>query len=294
MKNSLNSTTILSNGVEMPWLGLGCWKVKDPEECKFSVRSAIELGYKAVDTALAYGNEEAVGEAIRETGIKREDIFITSKLSGSNGYGKAYLELENSLRKLGTDYLDLYLVHWPRPVENKYVDAFKAFKEMYEAGKLRAIGVSNFTVEHLQRVYDEVGMYPMVNQVECHPRLQQIELKKFCKEHGVQLECYSPLMNGQLASAEAVQNVLKPIAEKYGKSTYQICLRWQLDSDVVCITKSLHKERLAENADIFDFALDAEDMAMIATLDNGSRLLPDPSLPEHDWSKGPLPPVIMK
>jgi len=294
MKNSLTSTVKLSNGVEMPWFGLGTWKVDNLEDAKNSVRMALELGYRAVDTAPAYRNEKAVGEAIRESGIPREEIFITSKLSGENGYDLAYSGLESSLKLLGIDYLDLYLIHWPRPSEGRYVEAFKAMKELMDAGKIRAIGVSNFLPEHMERIHDELGIYPMVNQVECHPRYQQLELKKYCREKGVQLECYSPLINGQLATAPAIQSVLNPIAEKHGKNVFQICLRWQLDSDVVCISKSLHRERLAQNADIFDFELDAEDMAAIATLDNGDKLLPEPDhifVPRPD-GKRPDPKII--
>jgi len=276
MIDNISCTTTLANGVKMPWLGLGVFQIRDLDECRAAVNAALEYGYRAIDTAAGYRNEEAVGEAVKASGIAREEIFITSKLSGENGYDRAYTELDNTLKKLGTDYLDLYLIHWPRPHEDKYVETFRAFREMYEAGKIRAIGVSNFPPEIIDRVYNEVGIYPMVNQVECHPRFQQLKLKEYCKDKGIQLECYSPLMNGQLANVDAVQNVLRPIAEKHGKTVYQICLRWQLDSGVVCIAKSVHPERILQNSQIFDFALDAEDMAAIAALDDGQHIFRDP------------------
>ncbi len=276
MIDNIKCTTTLSNGVKMPWLGLGVFQIRDLDECRAAVTAALDCGYRAIDTAAGYRNEEAVGEAVRSYGIPREEIFVTSTLSGENGYDRAYTELDNTLGKLGFDYLDLYLIHWPRPHEDKYVETFKAFREMYEAGKIRAIGVSNFPPEIIDRVYKEVGIYPMVNQVECHPRFQQLRLKEYCRDKGIQLECYSPLMNGQLAGVDAVQNVLRPIAEKYGKTVYQICLRWQLDSGVVCIAKSVHAERILQNSQIFDFALDADDMAKIAALDNGQHIFRDP------------------
>lgn len=276
MKDSLQSTTTLSNGVKMPWLGLGVFKIRDLDECRNAVTSALECGYRSIDTACSYHNEEAVGEAIRNSGIPREEIFVTSKLSVSNSYHRAYTELDNTLNKLQMDYLDLYLIHWPRPHEDKYVESFQAMIELMEAGKLRAIGVSNFFPEHLERLHDETGFYPMVNQVERHPHYQRNDLNRFCADRGIQLECYSPLMNGQLATLPKTQAVLQSVADKYGKSLYQVALRWQIDTNVVCINKSVHEARIKQNADIFDFQLDEEDIAKIATLDDFQRIYHDP------------------
>ncbi len=276
MIESLQSTTTLSNGVKMPWFGLGVFRITDFDECRNAVASALDCGYRSIDTALGYRNEEAVGEAIRNAGIPREELFVTSKLSGGNGYERAYTEFENSLERLGLEYLDLYLIHWPKPHEDKYVETFKALMEFMEAGKLRAVGVSNFFPEHINKLYREFGVYPMVNQVERHPHYQRRGMKKFCEDRGIQLECYSPLMHGQLPDLPKTREVLQPIADKYGKSIYQVCLRWQLDTGVVCINKSVHPDRIRQNADIFDFKLDEEDLARIASIDDGQHIFHDP------------------
>ena len=276
MTDSLQSTVSLANGVKMPWLGLGVFKITDFDECRNAVTAALEYGYRSIDTALGYRNEEAVGEAIKNSGVPREEIFVTSKLSGGNGYERAYTEFENSLKRLGLDYLDLYLIHWPIPHEDRYVETFKALLEFMEAGKLRAVGVSNFLPEQLIRLRKECGIYPMINQVERHPHYQRGDLKKFCADRGIQLECYSPLMNGQLSGLSKTRAILQTIADKYGKSIYQVCLRWQLDTQVVCINKSVHPERIRQNADIFDFRLDADDLAKIAAIDDGQHIFRDP------------------
>ena len=276
MKDSLKSATTLSNGVKMPWLGLGVFRITDFDECRNAVATALDCGYRSIDTALGYRNEEAVGEAIRNSGIPREEIFVTSKLSGENSYERARIEFENSLNKLGLDYMDLYLIHWPRPREDKYVETFKALLEFMDAGKLRAVGVSNFLPEHLNKIHKELGVYPMVNQVERHPHYQRNDLNRFCADRGIQLECYAPLMSGQLPNLPKTQAALKPIADKYGKSVYQICLRWQIDTNVVCINKSVHPERIRQNADIFDFQLDADDIAKITAIDDGQHIFHDP------------------
>lgn len=276
MIDSLLSTTTLSNGVRMPWFGLGVFRIRDLDECRNAVAAALDYGYRSIDTALGYRNEEAVGEAIRNSGIPREEIFVTTKLSGDNSYENAYTECENSLRRLGLDYLDLYLIHWPKPHEDKYVETFKAMMELMEAGKLRAIGVSNFLPEHILRIHRELGVYPMVNQVERHPHYQRNDMKKFCQDRGIQLECYSPLMNGQLGNLPKTKAVLQEIADKYGKNIYQVCLRWQLDTGVVCINKSAHPERIRANAEIFDFSLDADDIEKIRAIDDGQHIFRDP------------------
>ena len=275
MINSLQSAATLANGVRMPWLGLGVFKITDSDECKNAVTAALACGYRSIDTALGYRNEEAVGEALRSAGVPREEIFVTTKLSGGNSYERAISEFENSLERLGLEYLDLYLLHWPRPHEDKYVEAYQALMDLQKTGKVRAIGVSNFVPDQLNRIHRELGVFPMVNQVERHPHYQRHDLRRFCEARGIQMECYSPLMNGQLADLPKTRAVLQPIADKYGKSIYQICLRWQLDTGVVCINKSANPARIRQNADIFDFALDADDIAAIAALDDGQHIFRD-------------------
>ncbi|PFJ27365.1 aldo/keto reductase [Bacillus anthracis] len=274
MKN-LQSTTTLHNGVEMPWFGLGVFKVEDGPELVEAVKSAIKAGYRSIDTAAIYGNEKAVGEGIRagikEAGISREDLFITSKVWNSDqGYETTLAAYEESLKKLELDYLDLYLVHWP--VEGKYKDTWRALETLYKEKRVRAIGVSNFQIHHLQDVLADAEMKPMINQVEYHPRLTQKELQAFCKEQGIQMEAWSPLMQGQLLDNETLQE----IAHKYGKTTAQIILRWDLQNEVVTIPKSMKEHRIIANADVFNFELTKEDMEKIDALNQNHRVGPDP------------------
>ncbi|MGG0299305.1 aldo/keto reductase [Bacillus albus] len=274
MKN-LQSTTTLHNGVEMPWFGLGVFKVEDGLELVEAVKSAIKAGYRSIDTAAIYGNEKAVGEGIRagikEAGISREDLFITSKVWNSDqGYETTLAAYEESLKKLELDYLDLYLVHWP--VEGKYKDTWRALETLYKEERVRAIGVSNFQIHHLKDVLAGAEMKPMINQVEYHPRLTQKELQAFCKEQGIQMEAWSPLMQGQLLDNETLQE----IAHQYGKTTAQIILRWDLQNEVVTIPKSTKEQRIIANADIFNFELTKEDMEKIDALNENHRVGPDP------------------
>ena len=271
----LQSTTTLHNGVEMPWFGLGVFKVEDGPELVEAVKSAIKAGYRSIDTAAIYGNEKAVGEGIRagikEAGISREDLFITSKVWNSDqGYETTLAAYEESLKKLELDYLDLYLVHWP--VEGKYKDTWRALETLYKEKRVRAIGVSNFQIHHLQDVLADAEMKPMINQVEYHPRLTQKELQAFCKEQGIQMEAWSPLMQGQLLDNETLQE----IAHKYGKTTAQIILRWDLQNEVVTIPKSTKEHRIIANADVFNFELTKEDMEKIDALNQNHRVGPDP------------------
>ncbi|PEZ24665.1 aldo/keto reductase [Bacillus cereus] len=271
----LQSTTTLHNGVEMPWFGLGVFKVEDGPELVEAVKSAIKAGYRSIDTAAIYGNEKAVGEGIRagikEAGISREDLFITSKVWNSDqGYETTLAAYEESLKKLELDYLDLYLVHWP--VEGKYKDTWRALETLYKEERVRAIGVSNFQIHHLQDVLADAEMKPMINQVEYHPRLTQKELQAFCKEQGIQMEAWSPLMQGQLLDNETLQE----IAHKYGKTTAQIILRWDLQNEVVTIPKSTKEHRIIANADVFNFELTKEDMEKIDALNQNHRVGPDP------------------
>ena len=274
MKN-LQSKAVLNNGVEMPWFGLGVFKVEEGPELVEAVKSAIKAGYRSIDTAAIYGNEKAVGEGIRAgieaTGIAREELFITSKVwNADQGYETTIAAYEESLKKLGLDYLDLYLVHWPS--EGKYKDTWRALETLYKEKRVRAIGVSNFQVHHLQDVMKDAEIKPMINQVEYHPRLTQKEVQAFCKEQGIQMEAWSPLMQGQLLDNETLQE----IAEKHGKTTAQVILRWDLQNGVITIPKSTKEHRIIANADVFNFELTKEDMEKIDALNQNHRVGPDP------------------
>ncbi|EJP83946.1 aldo/keto reductase [Bacillus thuringiensis] len=274
MKN-LQSKTVLNNGVEMPWFGLGVFKVEEGPELVEAVKSAIKAGYRSIDTAAIYGNEKAVGEGIRAgieaTGISREELFITSKVwNADQGYEETIAAYEESLKKLELDYLDLYLVHWP--VEGKYKDTWRALETLYKEDHVRAIGVSNFQIHHLQDVMKDAEIKPMINQVEYHPRLTQKELQAFCKEQGIQMEAWSPLMQGQLLDNETLQ----AIAEKHGKTTAQVILRWDLQNGIITIPKSTKEHRIIANADVFNFELTKEDMETIDALNENHRVGPDP------------------
>jgi methylglyoxal/glyoxal reductase len=275
MTNNLQATTTLSNGVKMPWFGLGIFKVEEGPELVNAVKFAIKHGYRSIDTAAIYGNEEGVGQAIHEAmkeyGIKREELFITSKVWNADlGYESTIEAYETSLRKLGLDYLDLYLIHWP--VEGKYKEAWRALETLYKDGNVNAIGVSNFQVHHLQDLMKDAEIKPMVNQVEYHPRLTQQEVKTFCDNNGIQFEAWSPLMQGQLFE----NPLLKELANKYNKTVAQVILRWDLQNGVVTIPKSTKERRIMENAAIFDFELSTEDLNRISDLDENLRVGPDP------------------
>lgn len=273
MVDSLNSTTTLHNGVKMPWIGLGVFKVQDGEEVVNSIKAALEVGYRSIDTAAIYKNEEGVGRAIAESNVPREELFITTKVWNANhGYESTLKAFDESMEKLGLDYLDLYLIHWPLPSQGKYVETWKALEKLYKDGRIRAIGVSNFKIHHLEEIIAHCEIKPMVNQVEYHPRFNQRELHAFCKENGIQLEAWSPLMQGGLLD----DPVLVEIAEKYNKSTAQIILRWDLQTEVVTIPKSTKPHRIAENANIFDFELSQEDMDKINGLNQDKRMFADP------------------
>ncbi|MGG0813124.1 aldo/keto reductase [Paenibacillus alvei] len=275
MAKNLQDTTTLHNGVKMPWFGIGVFKVEEGPELVNAVKAAIANGYRSVDTAAIYGNEEGVGQGIREgiqkAGISREDLFVTSKVWNADlGYESTIAAYETSLKKLGLEYLDLYLVHWP--VEGKYKDAWKALETLYKEGRVKAIGVSNFQIHHLEELMKDAEIKPMVNQVEYHPRLTQKDLQSFCQEHGIQLEAWSPLMQGQLLDNE----VLTEIARKYNKSVAQVILRWDLQNGVVTIPKSTKEHRIIENSTVFDFELTVEDMKKIDGLNQNHRVGPDP------------------
>jgi methylglyoxal/glyoxal reductase len=275
MVKNLQDTATLHNGVKMPWFGIGVFKVEEGPELVNAVKTAIKHGYRSVDTAAIYGNEEGVGQGIREgvkeAGISREDVFVTSKVWNADlGYESTIAAYEASLNKLGLEYLDLYLIHWP--VEGKYKDAWRALETLYKEGRVKAIGVSNFQIHHLEDLMKDAEIKPAVNQVEYHPRLTQKELQSFCQKHEIQLEAWSPLMQGQLLDNE----VLKEIANKYNKSVAQVILRWDLQNGVVTIPKSTKEHRIIENATVFDFELTEEDMKRIDGLNQNYRVGPDP------------------
>ncbi|MFB5193707.1 aldo/keto reductase [Neobacillus sp. KR4-4] len=271
MLNNLQSTTTLNNGVKMPWFGLGVFKVEEGPELVNAVKMAIKHGYRSIDTAAIYENEEGVGQGIKESGIAREDLFVTSKVWNADlGYESTLAAYQTSLDKLGLEYLDLYLIHWP--VAGKYKEAWRALETLYKEGRVRAIGVSNFQVHHLEDLLKDAEIKPMVNQVEYHPRLTQNEVQAFCRENGIQMEAWSPLMQGQLLDNEA----LVDIAAKYNKSVAQIILRWDLQNGVVTIPKSTKEHRIIENSQVFDFELTQEDMQQINELNQYHRVGPDP------------------
>ena len=271
MPNSLQDTTTLHNGVKMPWFGLGVFKVKEGSEVVDSVMAAIKNGYKSIDTAAVYQNEEGVGQGIKEAGVPREELFITTKVwNADQGYESTLNAFETSMEKLGLEYLDLYLIHWP--VAGKYKETWKALEKLYKDGRVRAIGVSNFHIHHLKDLMADAEIKPMVNQVEYHPHLAQTELLEFCKAEGIQMEAWSPLKQGELLSEPTIVE----IAEKHGKSPAQVILRWDLQNGVVTIPKSIKEHRIVENADVFNFELSAEDMDRLNSLNKDERVGPDP------------------
>ncbi|UJF33386.1 aldo/keto reductase [Paenibacillus hexagrammi] len=266
----ITDCTVLNNGVRMPWLGLGVFQVEDGGQVIQSVRHAIEAGYRSIDTAAGYRNETGVGTAIKQSGIAREELFITTKLAnGDQGYESTLRAFEDSRRKLDLDYMYLYLIHWPG--KDKYKETWKAFEKLKKDGYIRAIGVSNFNIHHLESLKQDSDTIPAVNQVEFHPLLNQQELLQYCKREGIQLEAWSPIMKGNLDFPQITE-----LAAKHGKTPAQIVLRWDLQHGVVTIPKSVHQARIQENAGIFDFTLSDEDMAKLDQMNQNHRYGPDP------------------
>jgi 2,5-diketo-D-gluconate reductase A len=263
----------LNNGVEMPQLGFGVWQVPDAEATT-AVAEALKAGYRSIDTAAAYGNEGGTGEAIARSGVDRDEVFVTTKLWNSDhGHDATLRAFDESVRKLGLDVLDLYLIHWPTPARDLYVETWKAFVQLQKEGRVRAIGVSNFQPAHLRRLIDETGVVPAVNQVELHPYLQQAELREFHEKHGIRTEAWSPLgQGGELLS----DPVVTEIAARHGRSAAQVVLRWHLQLGNVVIPKSVTPSRIRENIAVFDFELPDEEMAALSTLDRGGRIGPNP------------------
>jgi diketogulonate reductase-like aldo/keto reductase len=265
-------TTKLYNGVEMPWLGLGVHRAGSGSEVVAAIQCALQAGYRSIDTATYYQNEHRVGEAVNESGIPRDEIFLTSKVWNTDqGYRSTMEVFESSLEKLQTNYLDLYLIHWPQT--GTTFETWKAMEELCEKGQIRAIGVCNFLIPHLKRLMENSRIKPMVNQFEFHPDLVQPELLKFCCENQIQPEAWRPIMKGRVNEI----GLLQELAEKYQKSPVQIVLRWDVQKGVVTIPKSVTPERIISNADIFDFEISAEDIALIDTLNRNARMGEDPN-----------------
>ncbi|WP_346855136.1 aldo/keto reductase [uncultured Draconibacterium sp.] len=268
---NITSKTTLNNGTTMPWLGLGVFQSEDGKEVINAIKVALNNGYRSIDTAAIYRNEKGVGTAIKESGVARADIFLCSKVWNSEqGYATTMAAFEESLEKLQTNYLDLYLIHWPKG--EKSIDTWKALEELYNKGKIKAIGVSNFLVHHLDDFLPHCKVIPAVNQVEFHPELVQPELLSYCQIKGIQLEAWSPIMKGKVNSVPLLQD----LAAKYGKTPVQIVLRWDIQKGVVTIPKSVTDERIIANANIFDFELTPEDIAKIDSLDKNKRIGPHP------------------
>ncbi|MGC4379062.1 aldo/keto reductase [Fictibacillus sp. Mic-4] len=271
MVKSIQDTTTLHNGVKMPWVGLGVYKAEEGEEVIRAVKAAISAGYRSIDTASLYQNEEGVGKAIKECGVPREELFITTKVWNTDqGYDSTLTAFEESRKKLDLDYVDLYLVHWP--VKEKYKETWRALEKLYKDGKVKAIGVSNFQIHHLEDIMADCEIKPMVNQVECHPQLSQKELLAFCKENDIQLEAWRPLLKGEILN----DPVLTKIAEQHQKSVAQVTLRWHLQNGIVVIPKSVNENRIKENGALFDFELSPDEMRQIDALNINKRNGQDP------------------
>lgn len=263
---------MLNDGTSIPVVGLGVWQTP-AEDTERAVTAALHAGYRHIDTAAAYLNETQVGQAIAASDVAREDIFVVTKLWNSEqGYEKTLAAFDASMARLGLDYLDLYLIHWPAPAQNLFVDTFKAFAHLRDQGRIRAIGVSNFEPEHLKLLIDATGIVPAVNQIELHPRLPQTELRETHARYGIATEAWSPLGQGSLLQDPTVT----AIAERHGKTPAQTLIRWHIQLGNIVIPKSVNPERIASNFNVFDFELSEADIASIATLDNGTRLGPDP------------------
>jgi diketogulonate reductase-like aldo/keto reductase len=266
-------TLRFNNGREVPQLGFGVFQVP-PDEVVDPVRTAIEAGYRLIDTAAMYGNEEGVGKAIADSGVPRDELFITTKLNNpDHGYDAALAAFDTSMAKLGLDVLDLYLIHWPLPKRNDYVETWKAFEKLYADGRVRSIGVSNFHSNHLNRLFAETDVKPVMNQIELHPGLPQTELRRFHADNEMLTEAWSPIGQGQGLLDDPT---LASIADRVGKSPAQVVLRWHIQHGIVVIPKSVTPSRIKENLDVFDFELADEDMAALSDLSGPGRVGPDP------------------
>jgi 2,5-diketo-D-gluconate reductase A len=264
----------LNNGVRIPQLGFGVWQISD-DEAQVAVRNALDAGYRHIDTAAIYGNEEGTGKALAASGIARDELFVTTKLWNSEqGYDSTLRAFDTSLTKLGLEYVDLYLIHWPLPEVDKYLDTWKAFEKIYADGRAKAIGLSNFHPAHTQRLLSESSVTPVIDQIELHPQLQQRAGREYHAEQGIATEAWSPLGSGKgLLEVPAIV----AIAQKHGRTPAQVVLRWHIQLGNVVIPKSVTPSRIKENIEVFDFSLDTEDLAAISALNEDRRLGPDPS-----------------
>ncbi|MGE8020471.1 aldo/keto reductase [Peribacillus frigoritolerans] len=271
MISNIRETITLHNGVKMPQLGFGVFKVKNGNETVESVKKAVEVGYRAIDTAAIYENEEGVGQAIRECGVPREELFITSKVwNTEQGYDTTLKAFEDSLNRLGLEYLDLYLIHWPG--KDKYLETWRALEKLYKDGKVKSIGVSNFHIHHLENLLANSEVKPVVNQIELHPLLTQAEIRDYCAKHEIKVESWSPLGRGNLLEEPTINH----IAKKHGKSPAQVLIRWHLQHDLVVIPKSITPSRIKENAEVFDFSLSLNEMNQIDALNKNERFGSNP------------------
>jgi 2,5-diketo-D-gluconate reductase A len=262
----------LNNGVTIPQLGFGVFQI-EPEDTKQATVAALEIGYRHIDTAEMYGNEKEVGEAVRESGIDRDDVFVTSKLNnGFHAYDDALGAFDKTLKDLGFDYLDMFLIHWPLPNVGDFVETWKAMEEIYKSGRVKAIGVSNFQRHHLQRLFDETETVPAVNQIEVHPYLVQDDLRAFGTQHGIPTEAWSPIARGKVLD----DPTLVKIGEAHGKTPSQVTLRWHVQRGDIVFPKSVTRSRVEENFDIFDFELSDDEVQQITGLNRNERIGPDP------------------
>ena len=263
----------LHDGARIPQVGLGVWQTPNDEAAP-AVKAALDAGYRHVDTAAVYENEEGVGEGIRQSGLSRSDIFLTTKLwNTEQGYEQTLKAFDASLKRLGTDYVDLYLIHWPSAHRGLFVDTWKAFVKLQEEGRAKSIGVSNFYPEHVEKIVAETGVVPVINQIELHPDFQQREARAFHEKHKIATQSWSPLGQGKLLG----HPLIGEIARKLGRTPAQVIIRWHIDNGLVVIPKSVTPSRIAENFKVFDFKLSAEDLAKLNTLDDaGARIGPDP------------------
>jgi len=271
MIKSIQDTAVLLNGIKMPWFGLGVFLVDDGPRVVKTVKHALDTDYRSIDTAAIYGNENGVGQAIQETSIPREKIFITTKVwNEEQRKDNVRNAFEKSLERLKLDYIDLYLIHWP--VQGKYVQTWKELEQLYKEKRVRSIGVSNFQQSHLSELLKTAEIVPMVNQIEFHPFLIQPDLLTMCREHEIQVEAWSPLMQGKWLT----DPLIIELADKYQRTPAQVVLRWDLQHEIITIPKSSRPERIIENANIFDFELTKRDMEKLDSLDSGKRIGPDP------------------